>query len=381
MQHHILVGTHQKTGTVWMHDVFRNIAKAIDTEYYNVSLQNTKSFGKQFKYIIGRPDKKVIIFDNHSAFPDQCFALDHRGIRLIRDPRDMAISAARYHQTTKAKFANKPRADLGGKSLRAHISALPSFEEKLLFEIDYAIKNNIDDMYKYRFDGEHLKPVKYESLIDDSGLDVVPSVIAYLGLTDEEAVIALCIFWERSLFGLKSRESSTHIRSGHSRQYKDKYTAAVHEAFERNFPGIVADLAYDDPPALNPDIRAVAVPDVLHVVREALVAERGTVGVDRALERAVPHLDRPGALYAGYARYLLGNGEAARAEDYAWRALELDETAPEASIVLGDVRTARDDRRGAERAYLTALTLAPESAVAARRLAATAEPPALTEAL
>lgn len=85
----IIVGTHHKTGTVLMQNIFSELAKRQELRFHNCSRHGAPT----------DTTKADILFDWHSKFPGlPLHALsDVKGIHIIRDPRLVVISAALYH--------------------------------------------------------------------------------------------------------------------------------------------------------------------------------------------------------------------------------------------------------------------------------------------
>ena len=93
MKQNIVVATHHKTGTVWMSTVFRAIARRLGANYVD------------FWGHYGRLDRVLttpfILLNHNSIFSRHANQLrrdDVRILHLIRDPRDVLISAMHYHK-------------------------------------------------------------------------------------------------------------------------------------------------------------------------------------------------------------------------------------------------------------------------------------------
>src|SRR5690349_8119257 len=105
----ILVGTHHKTGTVWMGSLFRQLAERLNRAYF-----------------IGNPkdvSEDVDIFQHvNSGFNLPFMArLEEgsrawRGIHIIRDPRDVIVSGCFYHQKSAEKWLHLPLEKFEGRT-------------------------------------------------------------------------------------------------------------------------------------------------------------------------------------------------------------------------------------------------------------------------
>ena len=110
----LCIGTHHKTGTLWMRTVFRKLAQALGIESHQV-------FAGSGDGMVPAADR-VFLFQWSSAFPPVILDRpDARILHVIRDPRDVLLSGMRYHRTAPAggeEFLHTPRADLDAASER-----------------------------------------------------------------------------------------------------------------------------------------------------------------------------------------------------------------------------------------------------------------------
>lgn len=225
---YLFVGTHHKTGTVWLETVFKRFAQLSSTTFRNIRRDD----------LIVRDRPREIAFDDHCAFED--FDLSKgRGFRMIRDPRDVLISAMHYHRRSSEKWLHQPRAD--GRTYQETINAF-SDEDALLFEIDESAGRAIAEMI--RFDGgETVKTIHYEDYIDDSDMEKWFALLRWSGLRSADLILALQALYEESLFGLKRKGG--HIRSGSKRQWQDKLSDRVLARLEERFPAALKTLGYE----------------------------------------------------------------------------------------------------------------------------------------
>ncbi|TYB30561.1 MAG: sulfotransferase domain-containing protein [Candidatus Mcinerneyibacterium aminivorans] len=227
----VLVGTHHKTGTAWMEKIFIQISLFHKLRYYN-----------------GKISKKMcnsnVIFNDHSNFKFGKIDFPYKGIHLIRDPRDVIVSATFYHQKSLESWLHIPRKKFGGKTYQEKISSFDKIDNKILFEMEHSSKNNIIDMMKWDYNNKNFYEVKYEDLIKDVNLNLFHDIFLFLGFPGKVLPSLLEIAYRNSLFSDRINQSR-HVRSGKINQYK-KYFKTIHKKrFINLFGDVLTQLGYE----------------------------------------------------------------------------------------------------------------------------------------
>ncbi|MFW6314109.1 MAG: hypothetical protein ACOC0S_00825 [Desulfohalobiaceae bacterium] len=136
MRYNICIGTHHKTGTVWMDPVFRLLAKKIGVPFVHLPGMNLREQPQELKRIAAAQGP-CIFFDTHSRFPDSFLqGIEFRGLHLLRHPKDVAISCARYHQFSEEKWLHRPWQEYQGRTYQEVINSLPTFWDRVAFELN-----------------------------------------------------------------------------------------------------------------------------------------------------------------------------------------------------------------------------------------------------
>jgi len=247
MKNIILVRTHHKTGTAWMGAVFRNLATLLKINYYDISTHTecSDSTVKSNKLYISRlinNKENCIVFEFHNKYDlgnlNKSFL---KGLHIIRDPRDVIISAARYHAWSKEEWLHEPSDEYGGLTYQQKINSIESIEDKLIFEMDNTAGWVISCMTDF-CDQEVFTTVKYESLIKDYEMRLWHDLSIRLGLEGEEIALSQLAFYRNSLFGMKNKP--THVQDGTACQYKNFFNRTVLEYFNNKFPDALNKLGY-----------------------------------------------------------------------------------------------------------------------------------------
>jgi hypothetical protein len=248
MKNHILVGTHHKTGTVWMLRVFRQIARALEIPMYELNPRHGYLDMKSKRARIDEVLEKgvpTILFDEHSEFPLEGNPYGMmRGIHIIRDPRDVIISAAKFHSWSDEAWLHEPRPEFDGLTYADKINSVDDQHQKLIFEMDNAsgpVIRAIDT-----FDSQDIfENVKYESLITDTDLYLWHRLSVFLGFEGPEIMISMKKFWNNALFG-GADTNRPHIQDGSVKQFEDIFDEPLAAEFDKRFEGVLERLEYVD---------------------------------------------------------------------------------------------------------------------------------------
>ncbi|MCW5771994.1 MAG: sulfotransferase domain-containing protein [Rhodospirillaceae bacterium] len=242
----LLVGTHHKTGTVWMRRIFSEWCRRVDISFHDTGVMRP---------ICAPATVPGVYFDFHSAFPPALLQRRFRGVHLIRDPRDVVISAAHYHARTDnpERWLHAPNPQFGGLGYAAAIGRLEP-EDRLRFEMEHASGNTIRAMAAWNYADARFANLRYEALIGDRALDRFRWLFGFLGLRRHALASALRAVQTESLFSAtfepgddpEHRQwATTHVRSGAPRQWEREFTRRLGERFVELFGNALVALGYE----------------------------------------------------------------------------------------------------------------------------------------
>lgn len=240
----LCVGTHHKTGTSWMQGVFFNLGKALDIPVIRVPVP------REWRQKVPA-EGRVIVVNWRARFHASLLANDEaRFFHLIRDPRDVLLSGAHYHETTDGKyekFLYYPRDELGGKTYQEYIRSLPSREEKLAFEMGGKHAETMAQMRRWDYANPRSFEVRYEDLIVDDDCAIFSEALRFFGFSDDEVAIGAKVFHENSLFGEKGKElrARDHVKSGKPAQWISKLPRSVAELYLQRHGDDLIKLGYE----------------------------------------------------------------------------------------------------------------------------------------
>lgn len=242
----LCVGTHHKTGTVWMRRTFHKFA---ESEGIPVIRVNRKTRAADLP-----ATNPALIVNWSSEFSRSLF--DHpdaRFLHMIRDPRDVLLSGYRYHLTAPTgneKFLRIPRPDLGGLTYKEHLNSRPDLVSGLLFEMEGKHAETLAEMLAWPYGHPHVVDLRYEDMIDDTDCALFRAALARMDVAGFDAERLTGFYWTHSLFGgLADRSNrkanvTKHVRSGKSEQWRSKLPREVAEIYAERFGSALGLLGY-----------------------------------------------------------------------------------------------------------------------------------------
>jgi len=240
MKYTVVVSTHHKTGTVWMDGVFKAIAR------------DTGVLCGDFRAHCGRlgerPGKPFMLLNADSDFRGRVHILkrpDLRVLHIVRDPRDVLISAMHYHRRSEESWLHEPIPAFANLTYQRQLRALPTRFEQYLFEMEQSTASTLRDVMSWRYGRPNCFEARYEDLRQDVDLTLWRRISNFLGFDQAEQAISCRRFWQNSLFGGLSRMGNRHIRSGDVAQWKREFTRDLGLAFVARFPGVLEALGYE----------------------------------------------------------------------------------------------------------------------------------------
>ncbi len=240
MKYNVVVATHHKTGTVWMDGVFKAIARDVGAEYID--------FRSQCGRLDGALTKPFILLNYDSNFREYGHILERDDVRilhLVRDPRDVLISAMHYHQKSRESWLHEPIPGYDNVTYQHSLKALPSKFDQYVFEMEHSTASTLRDVLNWQYGRANCFEARYEDLRQDADLAHWRRISTFLGFDEREQQISCGRFWQNSLFGGLSRFGNKHVRSGDVAQWKREFTRDLGYAFLARFPNALQSLGYE----------------------------------------------------------------------------------------------------------------------------------------
>jgi hypothetical protein len=240
MKFNVVVATHHKTGTVWMASVFKAIAKRMRANYID--------FWSNYGRLDPLLKTPFVVFNYDSNFLQHSGLLrrdDVRILHLIRDPRDVLISAMHYHKTSDEDWLHRTVPDNGDVTYQHKLNSLATPFDQYLFELEHSTSTTIEDMLDWQYGRANCMDVRYEDLFQDRSMVLWSSILAFLGFDESEQDFCKDTFWKYSLFGEAPGANRRHARSGEVAQWKHEFSPKLAQAFVDRFPDALQVLGYE----------------------------------------------------------------------------------------------------------------------------------------
>ena len=240
MKYNVVVATHHKTGTVWMDGVFKAIADDVGAQYVDFRSE----YGRLEKVL----QKPFILFNYDSDFRDYAHLLDREDVRilhLIRDPRDVLISAMHYHKKSAESWLHTPVPGYNNITYQRRLRELPTRLEQYVFEMEHSTAGTLRGVMGWQYGRANCFEARYEALRQDADLSYWTRIADFLGFDEADRQSCRRRFWQNSLFGGLSRLGNKHVRSGDVAQWKLEFNRELAYAFLVRFPTVLQSLAYE----------------------------------------------------------------------------------------------------------------------------------------
>jgi len=242
-----------------MLSTFRRVAKANGFAFIHL---NTGESGwdlrpdklayleEQRAIVESKSDLPAVIVDFHSAIPDLSACKADRGangVHFIRDPRDMLISAVRYHLVSDEAWLHVPSPEWGGCTYAERLRSFDRLDDQIRWEMDHSMGRVIREMAGFPLQGV-FQTVRYEDLIDDIEMTRFRCLLNDLGLDEEETQRGLDAFWKSSIFGERSQadlhSTKNHVLNSRPRQWAQLPARSI-DLIEERFGQEILQLGYE----------------------------------------------------------------------------------------------------------------------------------------
>lgn len=260
----IFASSHHKCGTVLLTQVLLRIA-----EEFNLSLvEGNKIFGTKngkLDFAKGNPATRKVsnldIFLDWSGLLKNVSNLNlpHKGIHLIRDPRNMIISGYFYHLKCKEGWCLEPDKRYKGLSFQEYLKSSKTQEEGLMKELKMVGEWTFKNMAEWNYNNKNFIEIKYENLMENYN-DTWSNVFNFLEAPwfkteqDKDKCILLAGKENVQKFSqenIKQRNASAkqgpHINFKYKRdRWREYFTPKIKQKFKTEYGDLLIKLGYEN---------------------------------------------------------------------------------------------------------------------------------------
>jgi hypothetical protein len=167
---------------------------------------------------------------------------------MIRDPRDVLISAYFYHLWTEERWANLPDARFEGRSYRDELNRCDR-HDGLLLEMERMCRGELlREMLAWDYSQPEFLELKYEDVIADEAA-CFDRVFRHFGFADPDVRAGLEIVERMSFRRVAGRNvgevgAASHLRSGRPGEWRTHLGAAHLERWQELAGDAVTRLGY-----------------------------------------------------------------------------------------------------------------------------------------
>ena len=224
---------YHKVGTTWFSRVLRDVAAthglrfAIGRDY--AAIQRLESA------------RDVDVFLDAGCHVELDAIGPFVGSHMLRDPRDVVVSAYFYHRWTHETWANLPLAQYRNMTYREYLNHVDE-QEGIATEIVRA-EFWIRQMLRWDYADPRFFEIRYEEIRVNEP-ETFRQLFAHYGFHDA-AVERCCRIAAKYTFERRAGGPGTHLRSGAIGEWRDRFRSFHKDLFKRRYPGALERLGYE----------------------------------------------------------------------------------------------------------------------------------------
>lgn len=185
---------HHKSGTLWFRRIIQELCHKFNLLYQYRKLE--QPYG-------------IYFLDKHLPNFDIDTLPSYVGSHMIRDPRDVIVSAYFYHKWSTEIYTTTPREQFNGQTYQEHINSI-SQNEGLHAEIEES-NYVILDMTNWNYNNPNIYEIKYEDLIYNEQI-IFKELFTHYEFSTEQIEQALQITESFSFENITGRKLGQEIK-------------------------------------------------------------------------------------------------------------------------------------------------------------------------
>jgi hypothetical protein len=190
---------HHKGATVWIRSIIKQVCKIVGLNH--VAVSNVGAFNQDLAVFVDQNNIDFISYTN-AKFEYVQPLEPFKGFHVIRDPRDIVVSAYFSHLRT---HPIKGWSEL--VEFRDRLQSV-SKDEGLILEMGFRRKS-FEDMYDWNYSSKYIKELKMEDLIQNPQKGFI-NIFKYLELLRNSSFLELAVQRGLESFAMFSRRQFKH---------------------------------------------------------------------------------------------------------------------------------------------------------------------------
>ena len=231
---------HHKCGSTWIYHVLSDVAERL--EIPQLHAHGAYAFDRDLPGFRLQRGFDFISYVNANFHYIR--DLEVRGVHVVRDPRDLLVSAYFSHRNSHPTDGWQEL-----EELRGHLRRVPA-ETGLLLEMEFC-SSVLDDMASWPDKPPGILRLRFEEMIDDEH-NTFQIICNHLGLLDrlgESTLAEIVDRWSfESLTGGRKRgdeDAGHHFRKGVAGDWKNHFTPALAWSFKRRYNDLLIQYGYE----------------------------------------------------------------------------------------------------------------------------------------
>ena len=231
---------HHKCGSTWIYHVLADVAERLEIPLHHA--HGAYAFERDLETYRAQHRFDLLTYVN--AHYEYIRELDVIGVHVVRDPRDLLVSAYFSHRNS---HPTEGWSEL--EELRRHLRAVPE-ETGLLLEMEFC-SGVLDDMASWPDRPAGILRLRFEDMIDDEQ-QAFRTIVDHLGLLDGIGVGALAEIVDRWSFerltGGRKRgdeDAGHHYRKGIAGDWRNHFTPAIVWSFKHRYNDLLLRYGYE----------------------------------------------------------------------------------------------------------------------------------------
>jgi hypothetical protein len=228
--------SHHKAGTVWLFGVLRSIAL-----HHGLQVVEFDSVAP----VAASTD--IALFAHTRDFRrSSAGSREIRGSHMVRDPRDLVVSAYYYHLRTGEQWVHAPRPEYDGRSYQEHLRSLDK-HDGLRLEMNRLESTVFRDMAQWDYTQRDFCELRYEDLLANEQ-ETFLGLFGSYGFSPSAAARATDLALQLGREARSRSGGDSHIRSGQPGEWREHFTADDVERIKEIAGDIIVSLGYESTP-------------------------------------------------------------------------------------------------------------------------------------